>query len=81
MCVIFRELQSRFDIELIPKLLILSPSGDVVSRLGRKEVEDRGVAALRGWLTSAGISSARVKTPDFTKEEVFTDTSKNSESK
>ena len=55
----------------MPKLLIIAPSGELITDKGRKEVEDRGVAAFRSWLTGAGISAARVKTPDFTREKLF----------
>lgn len=60
-----------FEVAVVPKLIICSPSGDIISKKGRKEVEDRSVAAFRYWLSNAGISSARIKTPDFESDDIF----------
>ena len=76
----FRELQKQFKINMVPKLLIIKPSGELVTEKGRKEVEDRGIVAFRNWLAGAGIMSARVKTPDFTTN-IFEEASNKEESK
>ena len=34
---------------MVPKLVIIKPSGDVITERGRKEISDRGVTAYRSW--------------------------------
>ena len=47
---------------MIPKLIIVDGRGNVISEKGRKEVEDRGVAAFRSWLNQHELLT---KTPAF----------------
>ena len=39
-----------FGVQSIPKLIVVSPSGEVVSTQGRLEVAGQGSAAFEGWL-------------------------------
>ncbi|XP_033103934.1 nucleoredoxin-like protein 2 [Anneissia japonica] len=50
------ELRELFNVSAIPKLIILKPSGEVITNLGRKEIQDRGSLCVRSWLESAGIA-------------------------
>lgn len=53
---------------MVPKLVVINQSGDVITEKGRKEVEDRGIVAFKAW-QSAGIST-RNKTPHVTLETI-----------
>ena len=37
--VIYRELHDLYDITMVPKLVILAPSGDLITSTGRKELQ------------------------------------------
>lgn len=49
------DLVEQFNIIAVPKLIILSPDGEVISETGRKEVADRGIVCFKFWQNAAKI--------------------------
>ncbi|PIK53691.1 putative nucleoredoxin-like protein 2 [Apostichopus japonicus] len=49
------DLVEQFNIIAVPKLIILSPDGEVISETGRKEVADRGIVCFKFWQCAAKI--------------------------
>ena len=45
----FSELKEKFNIIAIPKLIILSQTGKIITVSGRKEVQDRGFVCFNHW--------------------------------
>lgn len=58
---LFRELQDKFEVTMIPKLIILRPDGEVITTKGRKEIQDRGVAAFGTWKAAVDHAEAQQK--------------------
>lgn len=50
-----REIRKLYDIDIVPKLVVVKSNGDIISRRGRKDITDRGVVACRTWLDAADI--------------------------
>ncbi|XP_072019464.1 nucleoredoxin-like protein 2 [Amphiura filiformis] len=50
------ELKESYNIVAIPKLIILSPSGETLSTSGRKEVQTRGVACFNSWVRGTELA-------------------------
>ncbi|KAK3792536.1 hypothetical protein RRG08_011987 [Elysia crispata] len=42
-------LAEKYSISVIPKLVVIQPSGDVITSKGRKDVQDKGVVCMRAW--------------------------------
>ena len=40
---------------MIPKVIIVDSNGNLISEKGRREVEDRGVAAFRSWFNQSQV--------------------------
>ena len=55
----FRQLTERFKIDCVPKLVIVTINGDIVTTRGRKEVQDRGIIAYRSWMSASGINEIK----------------------
>ena len=51
----FRKLQGEYEVTMVPKLIIVDDTGLVISRTGRKDVTDKGVAAFRNWADRAKL--------------------------
>lgn len=43
----------------MPKLIIITKDGEIISAKGRKEVQDKGVIAFRNWALTANILEAK----------------------
>ena len=44
-----RVLVEKYQISIIPKLVVVGRDGEVVTSKGRKDVQDKGIIAFRGW--------------------------------
>ena len=55
---LFSELREKFNVTVIPKLIIVNCNGEVITTRGRKELTDRGVGAFRTW--SSGSSGSQL---------------------
>ncbi|XP_071953474.1 nucleoredoxin-like protein 2 [Antedon mediterranea] len=53
------ELTELFHIQAIPKLIILKPSGEVITTLGRKMIQEKGSVCIRSWLEAAETTTTR----------------------
>ncbi|RUS78973.1 hypothetical protein EGW08_013275 [Elysia chlorotica] len=42
-------LTEKYSISVIPKLIVIQPSGDVITSKGRKDVQDKGLVCMRAW--------------------------------
>jgi len=40
---------------MIPKLIVIQNNGVVITERGRKELNDKGIAAARSWLDTARL--------------------------
>ncbi|MBV94553.1 Nucleoredoxin-like protein 2, partial [Eschrichtius robustus] len=49
------ELRTRYHIMAIPRLVIVKPSGDVITDKGRKQIRERGLACFQNWVEAADI--------------------------
>ena len=50
-----RELRTRYHITAIPRLVIVKPSGEVITDKGRKQIRERGLACFHSWVEAANI--------------------------
>lgn len=55
----FRQLMDKFAIGSVPKLIIVTSQGQIISTKGRKEVEDKGIVAFRAWFEESGTQLSR----------------------
>ncbi|XP_036988656.2 nucleoredoxin-like protein 2 [Artibeus jamaicensis] len=49
------ELRTRYHITATPKLVILKPSGEVITNKGRKQILERGRACFQDWVEAAEV--------------------------
>ncbi|EFB20051.1 hypothetical protein PANDA_008304, partial [Ailuropoda melanoleuca] len=49
------ELRTRYHISVIPRLVVVKPSGEVITDKGRKQVRERGLACFQNWVEAANI--------------------------
>ncbi|XP_074211781.1 nucleoredoxin-like protein 2 [Camelus bactrianus] len=49
------ELRTRYRVTATPRLLILQPSGEVITDKGRRQIRERGPACFRNWAEAADI--------------------------
>lgn len=49
------ELRTRYHITTTPRLVILKPSGEVITDKGRKEIRERGRACFQNWMEAADV--------------------------
>ncbi|XP_054443931.1 nucleoredoxin-like protein 2 [Pteronotus mesoamericanus] len=49
------ELRTRYHITATPKLVILKPSGEVITNKGRKQIRERGCACFQDWVQAAEV--------------------------
>ncbi|KFO95471.1 Nucleoredoxin-like 2, partial [Calypte anna] len=49
------ELKKKYNITVIPKLVIVKPTGEVITDKGRKQIRDKGLSCFRNWLEGADI--------------------------
>lgn len=50
-----RELRTRYNITAIPRLVVVKPSGEVITNKGRKQIRERGLACFQSWVEAADI--------------------------
>ncbi|ELU18880.1 hypothetical protein CAPTEDRAFT_180186 [Capitella teleta] len=46
-------LVERYGVGSVPKLIVISGKGEVITKKGRKEIQDKGIVACRNWATVA----------------------------
>ena len=56
----YRELQEKFNVTAIPKLIVVNENSEVVTSRGRKEITDRGVGAFRSWSSGTQLQTTSV---------------------
>nr|XP_048303857.1 nucleoredoxin-like protein 2 [Myodes glareolus] len=49
------ELKKRYDITVIPKLVVIKPNGAVITNKGRKQIRERGLACFQNWVEAADV--------------------------
>ncbi|XP_016057959.1 PREDICTED: nucleoredoxin-like protein 2, partial [Miniopterus natalensis] len=49
------ELRTRYHITATPKLVILKPSGEVITYKGRKQIREQGLACFQNWVEAAEV--------------------------
>ncbi|KAI5933696.1 nucleoredoxin-like protein 2 [Manis javanica] len=49
------ELRARYRITTIPKLVIVKPSGEVITDKGRMQIRERGLACFQNWVEVADV--------------------------
>ncbi|XP_011370675.1 nucleoredoxin-like protein 2 [Pteropus medius] len=49
------ELRTRYHITATPRLVILKPSGEVITDKGRKQIRERGRACFQNWVEAADV--------------------------
>ncbi|XP_061119496.1 nucleoredoxin-like protein 2 [Conger conger] len=49
------DLQKKYNITAVPKLVIVKENGEVITEKGRKQIRDQGLACFRNWLEVAEI--------------------------
>ena len=49
------ELRTRYHITATPKLVILKPSGEVITNKGRKQIQEQGRACFQDWVEASEV--------------------------
>jgi hypothetical protein len=52
MCRAFR---AKYDVNSLPKLIVVNDTGEIITSTGRKEVQDRGFIGYRNWRQAANL--------------------------
>ncbi|KAK3089054.1 hypothetical protein FSP39_000468 [Pinctada imbricata] len=52
---LIEELKSRYEVNAVPKLIIVQEDGEVITTKGRKEVQDRGYLSYRTWRQNVNL--------------------------
>lgn len=52
---VFSELKKRYDITVLPKLVVIKPNGAVITNKGRKQIRERGLACFQNWVEAADV--------------------------
>ncbi|GFS10157.1 nucleoredoxin-like protein 2 [Elysia marginata] len=52
-------LVEKYSISVIPKLVVIQPSGDVITPKGRKDVQDKGLVCMRAWQAGMIVKGER----------------------
>ena len=53
-----------YEITAVPKLIIIQDDGDVITKKGRKEVQDRGYLSYRNWKQVATLVDGGTLNPE-----------------
>lgn len=53
-----RSLQEAYAIEYVPKLVVLAPEGELISTMGRRDIQEKGILAYTSWVMTAKRKSA-----------------------
>ena len=57
-----QELKNRYHVTAIPKLIVVTDDGDVVTAMGRKEVTDSGPKCFTQWAHTVSVARGEVAT-------------------
>lgn len=57
-----QELKNRYHVTAIPKLIVVTDDGDVVTAMGRKEVTDSGPSCFTQWAHAVAVARGEVAT-------------------
>ncbi|XP_004442799.1 nucleoredoxin-like protein 2 [Diceros bicornis minor] len=49
------ELRTRYHVAVTPRLVVLKPSGEVITDKGRKQIRERGLACFQNWVEAADV--------------------------
>nr|XP_025839941.1 nucleoredoxin-like protein 2 [Vulpes vulpes] len=49
------ELRTMYHISVIPRLVVVKPSGEVITDKGRKQIREQGLACFQNWVEAANI--------------------------
>lgn len=52
---VLSELKKRYDITVIPKLVVIKQNGAVITNKGRKQIRERGLACFQNWVEAADV--------------------------
>lgn len=56
------ELKSRYHITAIPKLIVITDEGEVITERGRKEINDQGPDCYKSWAHTVAVARSEVAT-------------------
>ena len=48
-CYLHRTLQKKYKVTAVPKLVVVTPEEEVITTYGRRDLQDKGIAAYRQW--------------------------------
>ncbi|XP_067678658.1 nucleoredoxin-like protein 2 [Haliotis asinina] len=68
------QLADKFNINAIPKLVVLRPDGEVITMRGRKDVQDKGMICFRSWQSAASLADNVSLRRTFSETRGFTET-------
>ncbi|XP_004481480.1 nucleoredoxin-like protein 2 [Dasypus novemcinctus] len=49
------ELKKRYNVTAVPRLVVVKPSGEVITDKGRKQIRERGLACFQNWVEVADV--------------------------
>lgn len=52
---VLSELKKRYDITVIPKVVVIKQNGAVITNKGRKQIRERGLACFQNWVEAADV--------------------------
>lgn len=52
---VLSELKKRYDVTVIPKLVVIKPNGAVITNKGRKQIRECGLACFQNWVEAADV--------------------------
>lgn len=52
---ICRSFRTTYDVNSLPKLIVVKDTGEIITKTGRKEVQDRGFIGYRNWREAANL--------------------------
>lgn len=50
-----RSLRTTYEVNSLPKLIVVKDTGEIITKTGRKEVQDRGFIGYRNWRQAANL--------------------------
>lgn len=52
---VLSELKKRYDITVIPKVVVIKQNGAVITNKGRKQIRERGLACFQNWVEADDV--------------------------
>ena len=52
----------KYSISVIPKLIVIQPSGEIITSKGRKDVQDKGLVCMRAWQAGMVVKGEKHET-------------------